>query len=61
MTDRTAIDPVCAMTVDSGTAEYRSFHNGKVYYVCSAGCKVSFDNYPEKLIGASARGERAGR
>ncbi|HEV2027738.1 MAG TPA: heavy metal translocating P-type ATPase [Candidatus Dormibacteraeota bacterium] len=53
----TAIDPVCQMTVDTATAEYRSFHEGKAYYFCSAGCKLSFDKDPGKFIGASNRGE----
>ncbi len=53
----TAIDPVCQMTVDTATAEYRSFHDGNAYYFCSTGCKVSFDKDPSKFIGASNRGE----
>ncbi len=53
----TAIDPVCQMTVNTATAEYRSFHDGNAYYFCSAGCKVSFDKDPGKFIGASNRGE----
>jgi P-type Cu+ transporter len=61
VTDKTtAIDPVCGMTVDTATAEYRSFHDGKAYYFCSAGCKVGFDKDPEKFIGASAKGEAGG-
>jgi Cu+-exporting ATPase len=40
------------MTVDTATAEYRSFHEGKAYYFCSAGCKVSFDKDPAKFAGA---------
>jgi len=48
------------MTVDTATAEYRSFHSGKAYYFCSAGCKVSFDKDPGKFIGASAKGEGGG-
>jgi Cu+-exporting ATPase len=61
MTDKaTAIDPVCRMTVDTATAEYRSFHNGQAYYFCSAGCKVSFDKDPGKFIGASAKGASGG-
>lgn len=47
-----AIDPVCGMTVDSATAEYRSFHNGKAYYFCSGACKESFDKDPAKFAGA---------
>ncbi len=56
----TAIDPVCGMTVNTATAEYRSFHDGKAYYFCSASCKVSFDKDPEKFIVAGAKGEGAG-
>lgn len=57
----TAIDPVCQMTVDTATAEYRSFHDGKAYYFCSGGCKVSFDKDPRKFIGAAAEREDGGR
>ncbi len=58
MTEKTtAIDPVCGMTVDTATAEYRSCQNGKVYYFCAAGCKASFDRAPEKFIGASTKGQ----
>ncbi len=55
MSEKTdAIDPVCGMTVDSATAEYRSFHDGKAYYFCSRGCKENFDKDPAKF--ASAKG-----
>jgi len=56
----TVIDPVCGMTVDSSTAEYRSFHDGKAYYFCSAGCKASFDKDPAKFTGAGAKGGHEG-
>jgi Cu+-exporting ATPase len=57
MSDVTAAtDPVCGMTVDSATAEYRSFHNGKAYYFCSAGCKEKFDKDLAKFAGAGAKG-----
>src|SRR6266852_4207143 len=56
----TAIDPVCRMTVDTATAEYRSVHDGKPYYFCSSGCKASFDKDPEKFIGASTKSEGPG-
>jgi P-type Cu+ transporter len=57
MSDKaTAIDPVCGMTVDSATAEYRSFNNGKAYYFCSGGCKEKFDKDPAKFAGAGATG-----
>ena len=51
----TAIDPVCGMTVDTSTAEYRSFHDGKAYYFCAVGCKATFDRNPAKFIGAGAK------
>jgi YHS domain-containing protein/uncharacterized membrane protein YraQ (UPF0718 family) len=48
---RTAIDPVCGMSVDTERAEYRSFQKGETYYFCSAGCKETFDSDPGKYIG----------
>ena len=61
MSEKTSVtDPVCGMTVDSASAEYRSFHNGKTYYFCSAGCKGNFDKDPAKFAGASAKGGHEG-
>lgn len=48
--NETATDPVCGMTVDKATAEYRSFHEGKAIYFCSAGCKETFDKDPAKYL-----------
>ena len=45
-------DPVCGMTVEATTAEYRSFR-GKAYYFCSRGCKETFDKDPGKYVGTS--------
>jgi P-type Cu+ transporter len=52
----TTIDPVCGMTVNTATAEYRSFYDGKAYYFCSAGCKVSFDKDPDKFLDGAKTG-----
>ncbi len=61
MSEKTSvIDPVCGMTVDSATAEYRSFNNGTAYYFCSAGCKENFDRDPAKYAGAGAKGGHEG-
>jgi Cu+-exporting ATPase len=61
MSDKaTAIDPVCGMTVNTATAEYRSFRNGAAYYFCSAGCKETFDKDPAKFAGAGAKGGHEG-
>ena len=51
-----AIDPVCGMSVDPATAEYRSFHDGKAYYFCSAGCKESFDRDPGRYTATASTG-----
>ncbi len=48
--EQSAIDPVCGMSVDPDTAEYRSFHEGQPRYFCSAGCKETFDKDPSKYI-----------
>ena len=61
MSEKTdAIDPVCGMTVDTATAEYRSFNNGKAYYFCSGGCKEKFDRDPAKFASAGAKGGHEG-
>jgi xanthine dehydrogenase accessory factor len=45
-----AIDPVCGMTVELGSARLTSEYAGSIYYFCSAGCKRSFDQAPQKYI-----------
>lgn len=37
------LDPVCGMTVDVADARYRTVHDGRTYYFCSAGCLESFE------------------
>jgi Cu+-exporting ATPase len=58
--ETTVIDPVCGMTVDPATAEYRSFREGKPYYFCSAGCKTSFDKDPARYAASGAKGGHEG-
>lgn len=43
-------DPVCGMTVTYENAEARSEYDGQTYYFCSLGCKVQFDENPEKYL-----------
>jgi len=59
MTGEKATDPVCGMSVDTATAEYRSFRDGKAYYFCSAGCKESFDKNPARYMTADPKGGHA--
>ncbi|UCF69689.1 MAG: heavy metal translocating P-type ATPase [candidate division WOR-3 bacterium] len=43
-----AIDPICKMTVDEKTAQYKSEFEGKTYYFCAPGCKKKFDENPRE-------------
>ena len=43
-----AIYPVCKMTVDEETAQFKTEHEGKTYYFCAAGCKTTFEEDPTK-------------
>jgi len=45
-----AIDPVCGMEVDPMTAEYMTEYKEEIYYFCSPGCKIVFDNDPEAYL-----------
>ena len=48
-----AIDPVCGMTVDVADARYRTVHDGRTIYFCSAGCLAAFESEPARYEGAS--------
>jgi len=41
-------DPICGMMVDEKKANYKSEHEGKTFYFCSAACKTKFDSDPHK-------------
>jgi len=45
-----AIDPVCHMEVDIVTAKFTYEHEGKMYYFCAPGCKLSFRRNPEAYL-----------
>lgn len=44
-----AIDPVCHMTVDVQTSRYRTVHEARTYYFCSAGCLERFEADPARF------------
>ena len=51
----TAIDPICKMEVDTDTPTGgQSEHQGTTYYFCAPGCKVAFEQDPEKYAAAEA-------
>jgi P-type Cu+ transporter len=45
-----ATDPVCGMQVDTETATLTSDYEGTTYYFCGKGCKLDFDEDPEKYL-----------
>jgi P-type Cu+ transporter len=48
-----AKDPVCGMDVNPATARYKTRHNGKEYFFCSAGCLAKFEASPEKILSSA--------
>ncbi|MEA3375920.1 MAG: YHS domain-containing protein [Chloroflexota bacterium] len=45
-----ALDPVCKMEVQPETAAAKAEYKGKTYYFCAPGCKVAFEEDPEKYL-----------
>ncbi len=43
------LDPVCGMTVDVADARYRTTHEGRTIYFCSASCLESFEQDPARF------------
>jgi Cu+-exporting ATPase len=43
-------DPVCGMDVDPETSAARSEYEGTTYYFCAEGCKLAFDEAPQKYL-----------
>lgn len=52
-TDSRVTDPVCGMTVEPEAARAKGLHsayNGTDYYFCGKGCKLEFDEDPERYL-----------
>lgn len=45
-----AVDPVCLMQVDEKKVKHTSVYKGKTYYFCAPGCKITFNENPEKYL-----------
>ena len=45
-----AVDPVCKMNVNEKTAKHKTVYTGKTYYFCAPGCKIVFEENPEKYL-----------
>jgi P-type Cu+ transporter len=48
-----ARDPVCGMTVDPATSQYRSDHQRQTYHFCSGRCRTKFIATPEHYLDKS--------
>ena len=51
-----ALDPVCGMTVDPEAARAKDLHvqyKGVDYFFCGKGCKLDFDEDPERYLDSS--------
>ena len=46
----TAKDPVCGMDVQIEGAQHTSEYQGTHYYFCGRGCKLDFDEDPERYL-----------
>jgi xanthine dehydrogenase accessory factor len=47
---RTAIDPICGMTVDLKNSKYSSTYNSKTYFFCCIRCKQTFEKAPDQYL-----------
>ncbi len=56
---RTAIDPVCGMTVQIETAKHRHKHAGTAYYFCADRCRSRFAADPARFIDHEAKAKAA--
>jgi YHS domain-containing protein len=45
-----AVDPVCGMEVVIDGAQQTSEHAGTTYYFCAKGCKLDFEDEPERIL-----------
>ncbi|MGH3980691.1 MAG: XdhC family protein, partial [Pseudonocardiaceae bacterium] len=49
------VDPVCGMTVETGTARHKVDHDGATYYFCCPGCRSRFEEDPAAFAGAGTK------
>jgi xanthine dehydrogenase accessory factor len=50
-----AVDPVCGMTVEVGSARHKVDHDGTMYYFCCVGCLKAFENDSATFAGSGAK------
>lgn len=47
---KSAVDPVCGMSVNPETANITAEVEGKNYYFCAEGCRKAFVENPKKFV-----------
>ncbi len=47
---RSAVDPVCGMTVTAAEETLSLSHDGSTYYFCCAGCRQAFESSPAAYV-----------
>jgi YHS domain-containing protein len=50
---KSAIDPVCGMSVNPATTDITTVVEGQHYYFCAEGCRKAFMENPEKFLNAA--------
>jgi Cu+-exporting ATPase len=45
-----AIDPVCGMSVIIAAAQHIVVHDGVTYHFCGKGCRLEFEDDPERYL-----------
>jgi xanthine dehydrogenase accessory factor len=48
-----AVDPVCGMEVEIGSALHVAEYDGRSYYFCCLGCKMRFEQEPARYLAAT--------
>jgi Cu+-exporting ATPase len=51
----TSLDPVCGMTVVTEGAQQISEYQGTTYYFCGKGCRLDFEEDPERILAPEYR------
>lgn len=54
-----ARDVVCGMEVDESTATETAEYEGTTYYFCCKGCRMEFEDSPEKYLSGEGGGGHA--
>ncbi|MFQ5538462.1 MAG: YHS domain-containing protein [Gemmatimonadota bacterium] len=54
MESKTVQDPVCGMQFSASDAEETLEYEGVTYYFCCQGCRMAFEEDPQRYLGRDA-------